>query len=161
MDVATTIFTLDKTDVMLWLQTRATPAVSEWDVHIAKLRAASARRGGDMRGFVSLVVSDGGHPSARERKIIFSEIFGEVRSPFAAVCVDLANPVLRSVATVIAWLQPGFRAFPPGEMANALDHVGLAAHGERVIVEFEGLQKGLGPVRTLELAKAALKPQAG
>lgn len=160
MKIATTIVTVGKIEVMLWLHTREMPSIPEWDLHIGKLREASERRGGDMKNFVSLVFSDGGHPNARERKIIFSEIFGGGQARFAAVSIDLKNPVLRGVATVIAWLQPGFGAYPPNDIAGALAHVGLTESADRVISEFETLQREMPKNRTLELAKEALSKQS-
>ena len=155
-DIATSITTIGAHDVMLWLHTRRAPSAAEWDIHIAKLLTAKEKRGDKMTDFRSLVISDGGHPTARERKIIFAEVFGRGRTPFAAVSVDLTNPVLRGVATVIAWLQPGFKAFQPDDALKALEHVGLAAEVDRVLAEFDTLQTEFPPVRTLALVKSAL-----
>ena len=100
-------------------------------------------------------------PPHREREIIFAEVFGRGRTPFGAVSVSLTSPVLRCVATVIAWLQPGFKAFPPDVALDALEHVGLAAHVDRMLTEFEALQAELTPVRTLALLRSALAKARG
>lgn len=153
---ATSIITLGELELMLWLHTRTKPSAAEWEAHIARLRDAKKRRGGDMDKFRSLVISDGAAPAAREREIIFKEVFGGTKAVFAAVSADLSNPVLRGVATVIAWLQPGFRAYEPDRTMEALSYLELTAHTDRVLRELEALQALLPPVRTLALAREAI-----
>jgi hypothetical protein len=155
MEVATSFVTLGSFELMIWLHTARSPTREVWDEKINLLRAQKARRGGDMTTFRSLVVSDGAHPSARERNEIFGEIFGQGPYRFAAVSVDLDKAVLRGVATVIQWLMPGFRAYKPAEIAIALAHLELTDHADAIFAELARLQEQLPANRTLQLARAA------
>jgi hypothetical protein len=67
----------------------------------------------------TLVVTAGGGPSAAQRKAILDASGGKGLP--AAILTD--SVVVRGIATAISWFVPDVRAYPPGDLQSALDHL--------------------------------------
>lgn len=89
--------------------------------------------------FAQLVVTDGGAPSATQRKRL-AEATREARYPLVVINT---NPLIRGVITAISWMNPGIKAFAPNKFKDAVAHVGCS-DAATVLEELRRLQKTLG-----------------
>jgi hypothetical protein len=141
-------------DVCLWINTVSNPAKWEWDEPFVQMQALVAKRPDQIPQIVSIVMTDGGAPGATERNRMFKEIFkGQAR--LSVVTIALGNPIKRGIATAISWLNPGFRAFEPKNINEAMGHLGLPKDFRVLEREFADLERMLPANETLRLARIA------
>lgn len=98
----------------------STPDDADWDLLVAAMRRERHQR--------TLVVSAGGGPSAAQRKAILDASGGKGLP--AAIITD--SVVVRGIATAIAWFVPNVRAYAPGELQAALDHLQITTPADAV-----------------------------
>lgn len=88
-----------------------TPDDQEWDDVCDVLRKNVHDR--------ALVVTDGGGPTARQRKVIIDAAGG--RKIPTAVMTD--SVLVRGITTAMAWFVPEVQAFKPDDLRGALDYL--------------------------------------
>ncbi len=82
----------------------------------------------------AVVVTDGGGPTARQRKVLIDAASG--RKVPTSVLTD--SVMVRGITTAMSWFVPEVRAFRPTELQAALDYLKITtpvADVERVIGE--------------------------
>jgi hypothetical protein len=114
-------------DLEIWLHTDNEPKPSEWTRACRVVTDFVGAKNGDVSSHRRFVVSDGGAPSAMQRKVLFQDAVQGRPVPTAVVTTILRrDPVKRGIATAIRWLNPEFRIFEPHEILLALDHIGVS-----------------------------------
>jgi hypothetical protein len=148
---------LDTLQVGVWLNARKDPTPAQWTEACAKL-AASVRVADDAISRHRLfVVSDGGSPSAAQRKELFDEALRGHPVPTAVINKAMANPVRRGMALAMNLLKPNYRVFEPRDVLRALDHIGVASmRFDAIWKTLRFLQGSLPPVETLRLIATEL-----
>ncbi|WP_146660969.1 hypothetical protein [Enhygromyxa salina] len=144
------IVSCDNLRVALWLHTEQDPPAELWTSAIEQLSALKQELRGDVSSLRMLVITDGGAPNALQRSALFTQLLeGKVKS--AVVTTVLANRFKRGIATAIFWLNPNFRAFGPDQLDQALAHLDLDGHGERLIEQLREVQRSVAPTKTLPM----------
>jgi hypothetical protein len=106
---------------------RDNPPDAEWDAYVAAIDAGL----GSGRPPRALVVSDGGAPSPAQRKRLDAATAQAGRQLKAAILTG--STFVRGVVNAFALIQPGYRAFAPAALADAVDYLGIrAAHLEEL-----------------------------
>ena len=105
------------------------PTDSEWSEYLKHARGL-LQKYPRMIGASGLAITDGGAPSALQRKALLSL---ELQKPLTAVVSD--NMLIRCVATALAWLSFNIRVFSPREFSAALKHLNVSAEGGRLLLE--------------------------
>lgn len=118
-----------------------TPDDAEWAQLVAAMKRDRHQR--------TLVVSAGGGPSAAQRKAILDASGGKGLP--AAIITD--SVVVRGIATAISWFVSDVRAYPPGDLQGALDHL-------KVPLRVDEVQRVIDELKR-ELAQASAHPKAG
>lgn len=118
---------------------REFPSDAEWDAYLEALRAHSAERE-DRR---SLVVTEGGAPSSKQR-LRMSAVVG---ASVATTAVVSSSSAVRATVAALSLQNPSIRAFEPGDLAGALDHLGLREQERREIrAALPSLQQAVAPL---------------
>lgn len=151
MDVAYVFTLCGPHPVTLWLHTAQDPPDDAWNRAMDETEVAlrhAQNLGGECK---SLVVSDGGSPTLRQRTRL-SQTFNYRPHQLSVVTTAVSNPVKRGVATAMRWFNPSLRVYQPHEMREALIQLELIEHWPDIKSLFEQLQEKLPRVRALELA---------
>lgn len=141
--------------VCLWLHTDEDPPDDVWARAMAETESALRRASGLGGEVKTLVVTDGGAPTLRQRSRL-TQIFDYRPYQLSIVTTVLSNPVKRGIATAMRWFNPSLSMYRPQEMRAALTHLGLNQHWPELEVLYRQLQNGLPRVQALELAIRAM-----
>jgi hypothetical protein len=157
VETAFAILTQNNLDVALWLHTDVDPSPAEWEGALAQLADLKTRRGGSLAKARSLVLTDGGAPNATQRSQFHQGLLGGEPHRTSLVTVSLSNPIKRSVAQVITWINPSFRTYAPNEMLAALAHLDLPPTALRGLwPEIHRLQGSLRSLQTVRFVGAMM-----
>lgn len=142
--------------VLITLNARGLATDEEWQPYAADATRLFAAGGDDpcAAGIRSLTLSDGGAPSASQRKYI-REVLGGRRVRFALVS---SSRFARGVATAIAWLQAELKVFAPGELRRALRFLDIPdAEVPSIWAAIVGVNAKIGIETVAEIARAGLE----
>lgn len=122
--------------LVVTVHTSAVPDDEEWAAYIAQADAYLPLE--DQR---ILVVSAGGGPDGKQRKMIVDVLKG-ARVPVAIIT---NNWLMRGPGIAVSWFNPSLKVFGPADLDTAVDYLGLTTwervESGRVLKE---LEKGLG-----------------
>lgn len=107
--------------VLVALNGPALPTEAEWAAYMALGRAVLARHGDDVSRWRTLIFSDGGVPTARQRREAI-ETLG-ARSLTSAIVTR--SRLVRGVGHFFSFFYPRVRTFAPEEIRRAFDHLGV------------------------------------
>jgi hypothetical protein len=93
----------------------SSPSDAEWKEYTEAVRV-ELEKGLDPAAMRTLVFSDGGGPSAAQRKRI-NDILNGRTTPVALVS---SSGMMRGVVTALQWFNPEMRTFSPDEVVDAL-----------------------------------------
>ncbi len=112
--------------VGIWLHTGSDPSPEEWTASCRNVSEFAKSNGGDFSRFRAFMVTDGGTPDALQRKELFRDALGGYPARMSVITEAVVTSALkRGIATALTWMNPNFRVFEPGDLALALDHIGL------------------------------------
>jgi hypothetical protein len=95
----------------------------------------------DISRLRALVITDGGTPSAAQRKAFNDALNGR---DFPAAVISSAM-IARGAVTAMSWFNPKLRAFAPDALADAFRYLGIPPRDdERVWAEVKRLEVELG-----------------
>jgi hypothetical protein len=122
--------------LVVTVHTEAVPAEEEWADYMAGVDAYLPLE--DQR---VLVVSAGGGPNGKQRKMMVDALNG-ARVPVAIITNSW---LMRGSGTAVSWFNPSLKVFGPDDLYRAIDYLGLTAW-ERVesARSLKQLEKGLG-----------------
>jgi hypothetical protein len=122
--------------LVVTVHTAAVPADEEWAAYIAQVDAYLPLE--DQR---VLVVSAGGGPNGRQRKMMVDVLNG-ARVPVAIISDSW---LMRGAGIAVSWFNPSLRIFGPDALGDAVDYLGLTTW-ERVEINrvLQELQQSLG-----------------
>jgi hypothetical protein len=138
---------LDGLNIAIWLHTSIDPPDCQWDEGVRRISDFVACKSGEVSGFRVLALSDGGAPSAMQRKRHHDALGNYYPVKVAVVTTVLRTSALkRGVATALHWLNPGYRFFEPTDILHALDHIDVPCTRFGPLWEsFQLLQRSLPP----------------
>lgn len=113
--------------VAVWLHTRVDPPAAEFEAGLAEMVRHRKLRNAGADHVRSLVVSDGGAPSTKQRAQLAAAL-DHSPSRLAVVTTVLENPIKRGVATALGWLNSDVRFYEPRAFRDAVDYLGLRVH---------------------------------
>jgi hypothetical protein len=135
--MANSAFKRVSTDLVLWLAASDSPTAEEWNDYLQILKAMSGGLPSTQR-LRGLVISDGGAPSATQRKSSMLAIANH-SSRWAVVTSSM---IARSTVTVYRWLGLDQRAFGPQEVERAFSFLDVSpAEAREICSEFARLQQ--------------------
>jgi hypothetical protein len=156
MDCICRILVVDDLTVVLWLHTaKDSITPTEWDEAMSRVVGHIRDHAVSPDRLRSLVVSDGGAPSAAQRADLNERFSRGTVVKNAVVTTVLDNPIKRGIATALAWVNPGFRFYQPSGFLDGVAHLDLAAHRDALWAELVAMQLLLPPNRTLALIAAS------
>ncbi len=147
---------VDEIIVILWLHTATDPDDRSWTEGCELHRGALRDKRGDIACVRTLVITDGGAPNARQRKLLAENPWtsGRIGPPCSRACCPTLK---RGLATALSWLNPEIRFFEPHEPDRALGHLELSGRSlEPVWQSFRAMQDDLPPVEALRDVGKAL-----
>jgi hypothetical protein len=128
---------------------RTAPSDQEWEAYLAEYIKY------DPEKLLTLVLTDGGGPSAGQRKAVNDMLQG--RTTRAAVVTK--SPIVRGVVSALGWFNPKIKTFPPTNVDGALKYLGLQpAEFAHVRFQLKLLREKFGatPVESLAAACVAV-----
>jgi len=122
--------------LVVTVHTTAVPSDEDWDAYMAQVDAFLPLE--DQR---VLVVSAGGGPNGKQRKMMVDALNG-ARVPVAIITNSL---LMRGAGTAVSWFNPSLKVLGPGDLDVAVEYLGLTTW-ERVesARALKELEKGLG-----------------
>jgi hypothetical protein len=127
------------------VHSRGAPSEQEWDVYFGDLVTRDPER------LRTLVFTDGGALSAVQRKQVNDFLQG--RTSRAAVLTK--SPIVRGVVSALSWFNPKIKTFSPGNMDDAMRHLGIPASDfPQVRGELKILRQRFGQTTVESLAGA-------
>jgi hypothetical protein len=156
IDGASKIVAVQGLWVHLWLHGETNPTAELWEANLEEGRRVMLENKVSIRQYRSLVFSDGAAPNARQRDQLNRNLHRGHAAPTSVVTDALSNPIKRGVATALQWLNPAFRFYLPGDIAEALAHLGLASAWHDLLPHLRALQGRVVPVRALREAEQAM-----
>ena len=130
--------------VALWLHTEVDPSDQQWSAAVQSLLRERRAHGFTPDQLRYIVISEGGAPSVAQRVELVRDVHEGQPARAAAVTLALSNPVKRSIATAISWLNPGIRFFHPARFQDALAYLDLGDQRREIEREYRGLKERLG-----------------
>jgi hypothetical protein len=122
--------------LVVTVHTSAVPSDEDWDAYMAGVDDYLPLE--DQR---VLVVSAGGGPNGKQRKMLIDALHG-VRVPVAIITNSL---LMRGAGTAVSWFNPSLKVLGPGDLNAAVEYLGLTTwecvESARILKE---LEKGLG-----------------
>ena len=109
---------MEELQLVVVCQTATNPSDVEWRAYVAAVKAFAARH--DRLRF--LVMTDGGHPNAKQQAYVGAEL-GAVRWPAAIVSASVA---LRFVAAALNLFNSEIKCFSPLRCDEAFAHIELS-----------------------------------
>jgi hypothetical protein len=143
-EMATSILPHPELLVALWLHTELDPPDHQWSAAVQSLVRERRTRGLAPNQLRYIVISDGGAPSGAQRVELFRDVHEGQPARVSAVTLALSNPVKRSIATAIAWVNPGIRFFQPARFQDALAYLELSDRRREIEREYRDLKQRLG-----------------
>lgn len=140
--------TLGECSVMLELCGAGALAQEDWDARNAMAGELFRKHHRDTSRMRTFVISDGGHPNARQRKELSAAVGGQPNKQAVVTCA-ISNPIVQGVVTALTWLNPSNRVVGPERWREAVTHVNLEPHLDEVLERMRELQRGLPPNKTL------------
>lgn len=122
--------------LVVTVHTAAVPSDEDWDAYMAQVDAFLPLQ--DQR---VLVVSAGGGPNGKQRKMMIDALNG-ARVPVAIITNSL---LMRGAGIAVSWFNPSLKVLGPGDLDAAVEYLGLTTW-ERVesARALKELEKGLG-----------------
>ena len=135
------------TDLFVVIHPNRPPADDEWMTY---LRSWS---GHDMSRMRTLVFTDGGGPSASQRRLA-TEALGGKESLTAVVS---SSSMVRGVVTALSWFNPKIKSFSPDEAQRAFEYLRIVAPEDiaRTWILVERLRAKLGEKGLKSVVRAA------
>lgn len=122
-------------EIMVVIHTSQPPSDAEWKEYVegvASLDLSTAR---------SIVITDGGAPSAHQRKVL-NDVIGGRQPPGVVIS---PSTFVRGVVTALSWFNPGLKAFAPEDFDNACKYLELSGSEiEEVWLTVDRLVEQLG-----------------
>jgi hypothetical protein len=143
--------------VSVWLHTEEDPLDAEWQSGLDQMHAMVLGIGNELHRLRNFVISDGGAPSAAQRKELNGRIYRNIPSKLGVI-TPLHSPLKRGIATAIAWMNPAFKAAPVENWREVLRHLDLDGETATLLAICRDLQKNIPVLKTLtqlELRAAA------
>lgn len=120
----------------------STPTDADWNAYMAAVQEARAK-GLEPERMRTLVITDGGGPSAAQRKRVNDDLQGKP-TPVAMVSSSL---MVRGVVTALQWFNPLVKTFPPEQVGEALKFLKIPERQyDTIWKEAQKLQSELGPL---------------
>ncbi len=131
---------------VLTVHGKESPSAAEWTQFCDLLGSMVKQSKGEIYRIRSLIVTDGGAPSAAQRDALHRLMAGQ--QPSGAIVTD--NSLVRGAVTALSWFNPKTRAFAPRRPNDLIDFLRLSkAEIPALIGDLQGVSKALGPVPTL------------
>jgi len=143
-ELATSLFSHPEFLVVLWLHTELDPPDGQWSAAVERLASARRSKGVALDCVRTLVISDGGSPSAAQRVQVMRDLHEGQPSRVAVVTLSLSSPVKRGVATALSWINPSVRFFQPARFQDALLYLDLVEHRREIEREYRELNERFG-----------------
>jgi hypothetical protein len=116
-------------------QPKGLPTDAEWNRWLTAVEGLQSQ----YKQIRLLVASDGGHPTHAQSERLRAR---NNTNPLTAIVSSSRS--LRFLNSALTFINPRIRCFSPSELANALEHLGVAyADQERVRMAIEELQRQL------------------
>lgn len=140
--------------VVVCLNGRQLPTDDEWDRYLECIRGLIAETGGDLGNVRGMAISDGGAPSARQRKLL-DEVTGARSMRWTLLSI---SRFARGVGAALAWLQPDFNAYAPSGFARAARFLGVP-DGEQpaLLATIRDLDRAIGLQAVAELEEGGFE----
>jgi hypothetical protein len=155
MNAVSRLVTLNRLTLHLWLMTAECPSEQEWEANFVEVNAYKKARLGDLSSLRVLVISDGGRPNAKQRRMMTTDINGRPMKK-AVVSPQMEKPLLRGALTAMRWLNPGYSGFEPTQVLAALEYLDLGAFTGTIAVELASLETKLPPVQSMKVINSCL-----
>jgi hypothetical protein len=124
---------------------RTAPSDQEWDAYLTEYVKY------DPEKLLTLVFTDGGAPSAGQRKAVNDMLQG--RTTRAAVVTK--SPLVRGVVSALGWFNPKIKSFPPSNIDGAMRYLGLqSSEFAQVRIQLRLLREKFGTTTVESLAAA-------
>jgi hypothetical protein len=124
-------------DLMLTVHGPIPPTDEEWRAYLEFSRTCVGRV------TRSLIVSSGAGPNGRQRTMLMKE-FPEFAPVPVAVVSD--SSMTRGIVTALRWFGKNIRAFPPSQLAAALEYLGVPPERHAAVLDrVEALTLSLSP----------------
>jgi hypothetical protein len=107
--------TITEGGLMILVHSRGSPSDQEWELYLGEMTKH------DPEKLLTLVFTDGGAPSAGQRKVVNDFLQGRT----SRCAVITKSPIGRGVVSALSWFNPKIKAFPPSETDDALRYLGL------------------------------------
>lgn len=122
--------------LVVTVHTAEVPSDEDWNAYMAQVDAYLPLQ--DQR---VLVVSAGGGPNGKQRKMMIDALNG-ARVPVAIITNSL---VMRGAGVAVSWFNPSLKVLGPGDLDAAVEYLGLTTW-ERVesARTLKELERGLG-----------------
>lgn len=135
----------------------ANPTNEDWSAYVEAVKLEEKNGLDIIKQMRTLVFSDGGGPTATQRKIAADVLNGR-STPVAIVT---GSTIMRGVITALRWFNPEARAFSPSEVLEAMAFLDIPAFKQESILQAAQETHAnlkIPPVKSLEAARAA-KPR--
>jgi hypothetical protein len=104
-------------DLFILVHNKEVPTDAEWALYTSALRSRTE----DMDEIGTLIYTEGGGPTAAQRKALNDVLGG--RTTRAAVVSDAS--MVKMITTALGWFNPKIKAFSPNESTEAFDYLGI------------------------------------
>lgn len=122
-------------EIMVVIHTSQPPSDLEWQEYVDGVASC------DLETMRSIVITDGGAPSAQQRKAI-NDLLGGRQVPGVVVS---PSTFVRGVVTALSWFNPGLKAYPHEDFDKACQYLELSLQEiEEVWVTIHKLAELLG-----------------
>jgi hypothetical protein len=133
----------------MWLHTSTDPTDAEWAAGCERMRKSS--RDDNWQNHRAIVISDGGSPSAVQRRQLFASVYQARPIRMSVFTYALSSPFKRAVGTAITWFNPSLQFLTPEEAKKGFAHVELSRDVPELMRHLLTLQTELGPIRALRV----------
>jgi len=114
--------------LVITIHTSQNPTAEWWNDYERGLTQLKEQSGSDFtNAIVNLVLSDGGAPTTAQRHSLLNQVWEGRPMKVALITIALSNPIKRGIATVPAWMNPGFKVFTTNQFESALGHPACSA----------------------------------
>jgi len=122
-------------EIMVVIHTSYAPSDAEWREYVDGVGSC------DLETMRSIVITDGGAPTAQQRKAV-NDLLGGRQVPGVVIS---PSTFVRGVVTALAWFNPGLKAFAPEEFGKACQYLELSpAEIDEVWLTIDRLVEQLG-----------------
>jgi hypothetical protein len=103
-------------EIMVVIHTSRPPSDAEWKEYVDGVASC------DLETARSIVITDGGAPSAQQRKLL-NDVIGGRQPPGVVIS---PSTFVRGVVTALSWFNPGLKAFAPEDFDKACHYLELS-----------------------------------